>query len=182
MLREQSFADLPPEGLPASGHLDGDIDVVVISDRGTVGLDGPTRTDAASDEADPVNFIEFFRNVGRLRSGVIGGGTYGFGKASFYAGQSGEHDHCLTREFGERGQDQSRFMAAALGQQYREAHRNSTRRYTGRHWWGATENEVVEPVTGATADRLAASLGLRGFDDRGDRDIGDGDRSAPGKW
>jgi hypothetical protein len=163
VLREQVFAELPSKGLTLSEHLKGDIDVVVISDRGTVGLAGPTRTDEESSDEDPINFIEFFRNVGRLRSGVIGGGTYGFGKASFYAVSQASTIIGYSRIAVGRGRTLSRLMGAALGQQYRETNRSSTRR-TGRHWWGETKDGVVEPIQGAAADQLARSLGFREFE------------------
>jgi len=162
VLAEQVFGKLPRAGLNLKDRLRGEIDVIVVSDRGTVGLAGPTRTDARSESDAPTNFIEFFRNIGRLRTGDIGGGTYGFGKASLYAVSSVSTIVVHTR-VRSRGKYQSRFMASALGQQVRSVGRVSTTHFTGRHWWGTSTRGVVEPVTGTAADRLAASLGFRAF-------------------
>jgi hypothetical protein len=161
-LRNEVFQSLPRYGLSLPDVLNTEIDVVVISDRGTVGLAGPTRIDAASDDDEPDNFIQFFRNVGRPRTGAIGGGTYGFGKASLYAASRASTIIAYSRVRESVGM-QSRLMAAALGQQYKAPRRGITRRYTGRHWWGESDDEVVEPVTGAAADRLAYALGFGAF-------------------
>lgn len=162
-LRKRIFGVLP-EKIGLSGVLEkDDLRAIVVSDRGTIGLAGPTRTDEVTDETKHLNFVEFFRNVGRLTREHIGGGTYGFGKASLY-----ELSHTDTIVVHSRIRDgsriASRFMAAALGEQYRSRSRGRVRNLTGRHWWGVEEDGVVEPVTGRDADRLAESLGMPIFE------------------
>jgi hypothetical protein len=51
-------------------------------------------------------------------------------------------------------------IGAALGDSYED----DGFRYTGRHWWGAAnEQSGIEPILGEEADGLATELGLPGF-------------------
>jgi hypothetical protein len=135
-----------------------------IFDRGTSGLAGPTRADAANDR-EPNNFVAFFRNIGREEGPLIGGGTYGYGKASLYM-ISHAATICVHTRCRYRGRIESRFMASALGKQYTEMSRGKSRRFTGRHWWGRMKDDrVVDPLTGLEADRLAEALGMPPFAD-----------------
>lgn len=162
LLRNEVLATKPPR-LGATALL-GDaarpFRVLAISDRGTSGLGGPTRADRVHDATEPHDFVDFLRNVGQPPDKELGGGTYGFGKAAFYKlSESGVicvHTHCRRQ-----GRNESRFIAAAMGDQFVDA---EGRRGTGRHWWGRLEDGVVEPVLGDEADTLAAALGLRPFE------------------
>ncbi|WP_227980733.1 hypothetical protein [Nocardia spumae] len=133
-----------------------------ISDRGTRGLGGPTRADEVSDETR--DFVAFLRNIGEPRDQVLGGGTYGFGKGILYllsrCGTILVYTRCRYR-----GQLESRLMGASLWQSYQAEESSGPRRYTGRHWWGAISNNVIEPLVGDEADVMANRLGLRGFGD-----------------
>ncbi|WP_158710238.1 hypothetical protein [Streptomyces sp. NRRL F-5126] len=136
----------------------GSIPVLAVSDRGTRGLGGPTRADnAVGPERD---FVSFVRNIGEPRDVALGGGTYGFGKGIFYllsgAGTILVHSRCRTPE----GGYETRLIGCTLWQ----SHVAGGRRYTGRHWWGDTSGEVVEPLIGQQAEATAKRLGLRPFD------------------
>lgn len=132
--------------------------LLAISDRGTVGLGGPTRADIVGSPNEPRNFVKFLRNVGQPAD-RIGGGTYGYGKAAFYRVSRPRTILVHTRCQHGRGV-QTRFMVSALGESYI---RNGVR-YTGRHWWGRQAGDVVEPLTGRDADVLGAALGLPSFE------------------
>lgn len=138
------------------------IRILSISDRGTRGLGGPTRADEVSDETR--DFVAFLRNIGEPRDQVLGGGTYGFGKGILYllsrCGTILVYTRCRYR-----GRLESRLMGASLWQSYQAEESSGPRRYTGRHWWGAISDNVIEPLIGVDADVMANRLGLRGFGD-----------------
>src|SRR5579884_1213464 len=137
------------------------IRLLVVSDRGTTGLGGPTRADQHA--LDNRDFISFIRNVGEPRDKAFGGGTYGFGKGVFYLlAKSGAvlvHTRCIVD-----GRLESRLIGCALWQSYQEPHSDgSVRPFTGRHWWGRLAPDIVEPLTGRQAEAFARALGLPGF-------------------
>ena len=125
-----------------------------ISDRGTVGLGGPTRADGD----DAGDFANFLRNIGKPRDVEQGGGTYGFGKSSFYL-MSGPQlliVDTLTK-VGDR--EQRRLLAHAAG----ESFNHEGRHYTGRHWWGEPSAEIpdfVDPALDGVAAEFAHALGF----------------------
>ncbi|MET9461434.1 hypothetical protein ABZY05_41400 [Streptomyces canus] len=135
--------------------------VLAVSDRGTRGLGGPTRADdAVGPERD---FVSFIRNIGEPRDTALGGGTYGFGKGIFYllsgSGTVLVHSRCRMR----RGGYETRLIGCTLWKSYVAQEGDAERRYTGRHWWGDTSGDVVEPLVGPAAEAVAQQLGLRGF-------------------
>ncbi|MFE7261982.1 hypothetical protein ACFU9B_07920 [Streptomyces sp. NPDC057592] len=136
------------------------IRVLVVSDRGTRGLGGPTRADAFEPERD---FVSFIRNIGEPRDNALGGGTYGFGKGIFYllsnAGTILVHSRCRTAHDGY----ETRLIGCTLWKSYVANDSGVNRRHTGRHWWGDTSDAVVEPLTGQDAETVARRLGLRPF-------------------
>ncbi|MDQ1010581.1 hypothetical protein QFZ82_005066 [Streptomyces sp. V4I23] len=139
----------------------GSVRLLAVSDRGTRGLGGPTRADkAVGPERD---FVSFIRNIGEPRDTPLGGGTYGFGKGIFYLmSQSGTilvHSRCRTAD----GEFETRLIGCALWKSYTSAEQDGDRRYTGRHWWGDTWGDVVEPLVGKEAESVARRLGLAPF-------------------
>ncbi|MFF3400920.1 hypothetical protein ACFYW6_20630 [Streptomyces sp. NPDC002659] len=139
----------------------GSIRVLSVSDRGTRGLGGPTRADdAVGPDRD---FVSFIRNIGEPRDTALGGGTYGFGKGIFYLlSKSGTvlvHSRCRTAQ----GGHETRLIGCTLWKSYVAAEAAGNRRYTGRHWWGNTSGDVVEPLVGREAEATAQRLGLRPF-------------------
>jgi hypothetical protein len=132
--------------------------LLIISDRGTVGLAGPTRGDEPQDD-QPKNYTSFVLNSGDTGEGV-GGGTYGFGKSSFFSASTTAsvlvHTRCKVQ-----GHDESRLVGIALGQSHTLAGVN----YTGRHWWGHAVDDGIEPLRDAEADAWGHKLALPGFDE-----------------
>ncbi len=128
-----------------------------IADFGTKGLGGPTRADLASQGGDNQNFVNFVRNIGSGQHSPLGGGTYGFGKTSFY-----DLDPCATVLVDSLAlvgnETERRLIACHLGDEFT----HGPRRYTGRHWWGAPgdEPDYVEPLTNDEAQMLAEAVGL----------------------
>ena len=158
------FTDRPTgETCPVRGGLDHFFSsespvLMEISDRGTVGLGGPTRADGD----DAGDFANFLRNIGKPRDVEQGGGTYGFGKSSFYL-MSGPQlliVDTLTK-VGDR--EQRRLLAHAAG----ESFNHEGRHYTGRHWWGVPSAEIpdfVDPTLDGAAAEIAHALGFSSRD------------------
>ena len=139
----------------------GSIRLLSVSDRGTRGLGGPTRADnAVGPDRD---FVSFIRNIGEPRDTALGGGTYGFGKGIFYLlskpGTILVHSRCRTAQ----GGFETRLIGCTLWKSYAATEPTGTRRYTGRHWWGDTSGDVVEPLVGQAAEAAAQRLGLKAF-------------------
>ncbi|MET7916808.1 hypothetical protein ABZU45_12885 [Streptomyces avermitilis] len=109
------------------------------------------------------DFVSFIRNIGEPRDTALGGGTYGFGKGIFYLlSKSGTvlvHSRCRTA----RGGYETRLVGCTLWKSYVASEPQGDRRYTGRHWWGNTSGDVVEPLVGQEAETTAQRLGLRSF-------------------
>lgn len=125
-----------------------------ISDWGTVGLGGPTRADGD----DAGDFANFLRNIGKARDLEQGGGTYGFGKSSFYL-MSGPQLLIVDTLTSVQAREQRRLLAHAAG----ESFNHQGRHYTGRHWWGVTSTEIpdfVDPALDGAAAELAHALGF----------------------
>lgn len=153
----------PPSAFTDSDSLDDfleDLDeqtVLVVSDRRTRGLGGPTRADQYVEGR--TDFVDFVRNIGRDASKSIGGGTYGFGKAILWRSSMCSTVLVYSRtRVGSRYE--SRMIAVSLTSSYDEA----GMRFTGRHWWGMKHPDTgAEPFRDADADRWAERLGLEVF-------------------
>lgn len=169
VLRDQVLAELPfiaSSARELSAFLDAETPrVLEICDFGTTGLGGPTRADRIPAGVERTDFIDFMRNVGTRRNTVLGGGTYGFGKASLY-----RTSRCstilidtLAADPGPGGRAR-RLMGCHLGESgERDEGDGFLSRYTGRHWWGVPgdddDGKVGEPETGEAAAALAEALG-----------------------
>ncbi|MFJ5267812.1 hypothetical protein [Streptomyces sp. NPDC088358] len=165
----EAWRTLLLDGAPADAEMfplretlrHGPVRVLAVSDRGTRGLGGPTRAD---DAVGPNrDFVSFIRNIGEPRDTALGGGTYGFGKGIFYLlSRSGTvlvHSRCRT----DQGSYETRLIGCSLWKSFVAVERSGNRRYTGRHWWGNTVEDVVEPLIGQEADAAARRLGLKPF-------------------
>lgn len=153
-----------PIGLAVPGQkseFSADSWVLVISDRGTMGLGGPIRADEPNPSRAVANFVQFMRNVGEPRDRDMGGGTYGFGKGILYS-CSRRSTIVVDTCTGEDGNKGRRLMGAALGSKFED---NEGRPYTGRHWWGVINNGKPDPLLGSDAIEVARALGLPGFTD-----------------
>lgn len=131
--------------------------VIMVSDRGTTGLGGPTRSDVF-EPGKPRDFVNFVRNVGSARDRDLGGGTYGFGKGAFFR-VSSVGTILVDTAWQTEDRIERRLIAAALGRAYD----TDGLGYTGRHWWGEIRDEVIEPLLDEAAGAVSSALGLRGF-------------------
>lgn len=155
------FGDQTP-GLPALQKLlnsGSDIPVLVVSDSGTTGLQGPTVASGTKGRNEREDFVSFVRNIGRPSSKELKGGTYGFGKGVFFNMSLTDTVLVYTRTVDENFVPTSRFIAMANGESFTD----NDVRYSGRHWWGVkasgrTRNIYAEPLTGADADALARTF------------------------
>lgn len=146
--------------LPLRSSLSKEMRLLVVSDRGTRGLGGPTRADnAVVGEND---FVAFVRNIGEPRTSEYGGGTYGFGKSIFYLVSSAATVLIYTRCRTNNGYE-TRLIGCSLWKSYSVGEGMDGMRYTGRHWWGDKSGDVLEPFLDNEAEQLARQLGLDAF-------------------
>lgn len=156
-----ALENLPGNGLPLGESLTRDFSLLLISDRGTTGLGGPTRADTATDDGVARDFVALLRNIGDPPDKQFGSGTYGYGKSVLFRASAAStivvHTRCR-----ERGASvESRLLVAALGTAYEHGGVNMT----GRHWWGVADDDVgAEPLLNGDADAMAASIGLPLFE------------------
>ncbi|WP_269514487.1 hypothetical protein [Brevundimonas subvibrioides] len=178
VLRDQVLAELPfiaSSAAALTAFLGSNAPrVLEICDFGTTGLGGPTRADRIPAGIERTDFIDFMRNVGTRRNTDLGGGTYGFGKASLY-----RTSRCSTilidtlAHDPAPGADSRRLMGCHLGESGdRDEGDGFISRYTGRHWWGVRgegddAGKVGEPATGDAARALSQALGAAPRDDPG---------------
>jgi len=159
VLSEQIFPEAKAVSVPMVEALRRRPEIIVLTDMGTVGLEGPVRADRVEDRK-PQRFVNFFRNIGSHQEVAGSGGTYGFGKSSLYRLSKSKAIAVFTRARPTPGAAlESRFMAAAIG----KSMRRESRWLTGRHWWGAPgtrRDPVVDPLVDAEAVKVAKSLNL----------------------
>ncbi|MFJ5026818.1 hypothetical protein ACIQB5_01745 [Streptomyces sp. NPDC088560] len=132
---------------------------LAISDRGTTGLAGPTRSDAG--RTTRREWARFVLNSGDRDeiSNTSSGGTFGYGKSALFQLSKVGCVLVYTRFEDDGGQLRSRFIGVAI----RESFWDGDARYTGRHWWGLPEQEHCEPLQDAQANRVARELGIPEF-------------------
>lgn len=147
-----------PDDVPVESALVASPRLLTISDRQTKGLAGPLRADAVVD--GPTDFIDFVRNIGQPPDTAHGAGSFGYGKGAFFRVSRARAIIVYTRTRDESGSEQSRLMATALGRDSVEHRGGTSRRLTGRHWWGRIVDGIVDPVLDDDADDLAAAIGL----------------------
>lgn len=159
-LREEILAELPSSDASRkriSDSLNAETPMLLeIADFGTKGLGGPTRADIIED-GKPQNFANFVRNIGAGHHHHLGGGTYGYGKTSFYKLDAAAIVIIDTLALTDSGTER-RLIACHLGDEFTV----NGKRYTGRHWWGQSSGdpEYVEPLLDTAAEQAARSLGL----------------------
>ena len=131
------------------------IPLLVVVDSMTVGLNGDTDPQVASDDS---NFCNFFFFSGQLESRHTGGGSFGIGRNVLFSA-SRFRTIIVYSETVVNGSLEKRFMAMAAGKSFR----HEAKQFTGRHWWGI-EDEArpggVLPVIGEQAEKLAKQFGL----------------------
>lgn len=128
-----------------------------IADRATKGLGGPLQ----ADEVDPhgtYDWVDFVLNVGEANTQGHTGGTYGFGKTISYVVSGANAVVIHSRTF-HKGRIQTRLIACAIGEKFARG----GKLFTGRHWWGESNNDAPLPMTGDEADRIARAIGMPEF-------------------
>ena len=134
--------------------------VLEVSDRGTVGLRGPTRNDLSVPDGVATNFIDLVFNLGGKHEIAASGGTYGFGKTvSYKASRLGTilmWSRILAREGFE-----DRLIGSSIGDRFDM----DGYRYTGRHWWGRNVDNYIQPVIGSEATKLGEAVFSKRFQD-----------------
>lgn len=156
-LRDSVFFNLPPTPDDTLGSLltNGQLNALVVRDGGTRGLSGPARADVAVDAGIRTDFRNFVFDIGRDPRRVLGGGTYGFGKGILYDASRVRTCVVYTRTI-EDSTAQDRLIATRVSSGFSY----QGKRYTGRHWWGLVESDVVSPLEGESAVELALALGM----------------------
>lgn len=137
-----------PEGLDS-------IPLLVVVDSMTVGLNGDTDPQVASDDS---NFCNFFFFSGQLESRHTGGGSFGIGRNVLFSA-SRLRTIIVYSETEVNGSLEKRFMAMAAGKSFR----HDAKQFTGRHWWGIEDEDRpggVLPIIGEQAEKLAKQFGL----------------------
>jgi hypothetical protein len=158
----QNYLVPPPDlrsGIRLEEHLRPESTILVVSDRGTVGLGGPLRAGHRATGPERPDFVQFLRNVGEPSDHEFGGGTYGFGKGIFFR-ISGADAIIVNTCTSSSGPYTRRLMGAALGKSWYDA---KDFRYTGRHWWGEVTDDIPDPATAEDAGQIAGDLGLPAF-------------------
>lgn len=150
--------------LPLHGELLSDeVRVLEISDRGTVGLGGPTDNTLETDPDQRTDFTSLVFSVGAPITTKGGGGTFGFGKIATYAMSRARTVifHSLPTEGGPRDRfPKERLIASAVGQSFNM----QGKKYTGRHWWGRMSGSIG-PVEGRDASLSAKGVFSSDFAD-----------------
>ncbi|MFP4512485.1 MAG: hypothetical protein ACLFRV_06020 [Acidimicrobiales bacterium] len=189
VLTDQIFTSLPPQQNAGEGETTttiaeslamANLRLLLVTDTGTTGLDGGTRPDLDAPDDPHGRFANLVYFIGEAQGRTFGGGSYGFGKTISYLISQCRTViiHTATEH---NGRLEQRLIAQAIGNRY--AHEG--RHHTGRHWWGRTVDDRVEPVVDDEATALAQALGLPDLDAAGggttlaivDPDLGDRDPS-----
>jgi len=144
--------------------------ILVISDRNTVGLCGPTHSGL---EWEPVRlgkplprgqqrFANFVRNMGRATSDTGGGdgGSYGVGKSALWMASECGTILIHSRTTDEDGEPVERFIGTVHGEHFY----SDGREFTGRHFIGTEGKDgLVEPLVRAHAAAAARGLPLPSY-------------------
>ena len=158
-LSKEVFAKTPTSGLKLSTRLDSaGLCALIIRDTNTTGLGGPVRAGAAKD-GKANRWVRFLLDIGVADRTNVDGGTYGFGRSITYNVSAVNTVLVYTRTSDELESTESRLIGSALGAPYTK----NSKRYTGRHWWGRTVRDSIEPLRGVQADKVAAAVGFQPF-------------------
>lgn len=155
-----------PPDLARTRRMSEKLSALLVWDRGTRGLAGPTRpTERNSDVRDFVNFVYMIGETKEARDhhDTVTGGTYGYGRSAFFRASAARTIFLHTRTE-VKGILESRFIGIAWVEKYDGP---DGARHTGRHWWGRKDGDWVGPVTGEAADEIARRLGMPLPEERG---------------
>lgn len=133
--------------------------VIEIHDRGTCGLDGPTRNDFEIPEGEARNYVDLILSMGVPRQDQKGGGTHGFGKTAAVRASS-----CRTVIYWTRVRSGTGFESRLIALAVSAAFSKDAKNFSGRHWWGwVTEDDFILPLQNEKADALGQRIFSRGF-------------------
>lgn len=162
---------------PASALSRQSVRILVISDRNTVGLCGPSRSGT---QWSPIRhgeslgrgqqrFANFVRNVGRAAAdiGDGDGGAYGLGKGALWMASECGTVLVHTRTTDEHGEPVERWIGTVHGEHFY----SGGEEFTGRHFIGIeSDGGVLEPLIGDAAAQAARLLPLPAYS-FGDRPV-----------
>lgn len=155
LLSERVFTDLPKSlSTLATSLASAELHAIEFSDRGTTGLDGPTRASDVAPEGERNNFNSFVFDIGTTKSSRRAGGTFGFGKTATFEVSDAHTVVYWTRCRTIDGGLEHRLIASTLHSPYDE----DGVRFTGAHWWGDPEDIDIAPLKGADAEMLGRAL------------------------
>ena len=157
ILREVCFPETAID-VKIAESLTGPIWALEISDRGAVGLRGPTRNDISFAEETPTNFVDLVFNFGGKHEIAASGGTYGFGKTVAYKASSLGTVLMWSRVLTDSGLE-DRIIGSSISDRFDM----NGFRYTGRHWWGRMVEDHIQPLTGLEAMSLGRAVFSKGF-------------------
>jgi hypothetical protein len=156
-LKTQVFAGAKTEMLPEIASFLGQETrtYLAISDTKTSGLDGGTNRGVKIEDFG--NFLKFFFVYGENedKSKSRGGGSAGVGRTIF-TNSSACNTILVFSRVAAGSTRELRLMGYTNGNQVSLEGKT----FTGRHWWGLSENEDPSPVTDDQALDLARRLGL----------------------
>jgi len=143
---------------------------LVISDRNTVGLCGPTLSGSHWEpvrygsklERGQQRFANFIRNIGRASAdiGEGDGGAYGVGKSALWLASECGTIIVHTRTTDENGESTERLIGTIHGEHFYD----KGREFTGRHFIGVEEAGQIQPLEGPAANEGASRLPLPSYD------------------
>jgi len=128
---------------------------LLIEDRKTKGLTGPVLISDEDDESAESDYIDFVLKSGAKRDKALGGGTYGFGKTSFYK-LSKISTIIIFTNTTYNNKKSTRLIIRSIGK--------ASNTKTGVAFYGKKINEeTIEPFQGEEAVNFAQSLGFSSF-------------------
>ena len=132
---------------------------LIVQDKGTIGLAGPT---LATEQGTKNNYVAFLLNIGQEHNDATTGGSFGFGKTVFFKASAPKTILVYTRTKNAQDVLESRFIGVTL-------HKTpGDKEHTGRHWWcepGKSNGiDIPRPIIGKEADKLAELIGIKPYE------------------
>jgi hypothetical protein len=131
---------------------------LIVRDKGTVGLAGPT---LATERGIRNNYVAFLLNIGQEHTDASSGGAFGFGKSVFFRASAPKTILIYTRTRNAAEQLESRFIGVTLHKTPGDT------AHTGRHWWCepdvADGQAIPRPIVGSQADKFGELLGIKPY-------------------
>ena len=131
---------------------------LIVQDKGTVGLAGPT---LATEKGIRNNYVAFLLNIGQEHNDATSGGAFGFGKSVFFRASTPKTILIYTRTKNADEKLESRFVGVTLHKTPGDT------QHTGRHWWCepgvANGQSIPRPIIGSEADKLGELLGIKAY-------------------